>query len=575
MHGFNQLATFKQRAKAAVWRRAEHPGPADLEPALPAAPQQQQDQQHPEQFLSKVLLPRTLQTQTGHGESNDAQNLRRNIDASARSPAAALKLKAIVSIRKPYTEAPLRFADPLAASIRNRTLTAALSIFKNRKSSRVLRLSDVPNLPAPVGQPVQPTRGQRCFGDRGLKTARQGGYNANGSSPQPLGAGARPEAVDSGSVPKSLSLGQQPCQRPQQRSLLAAVPPDKTEALTRSTAPDAYRPISNTRANSDGSHRAWSRSGLPPQRPLTAGQVDDERQPLDAADAAGEKVAVDDAVRSASVTAVPLAAADAALEPVLRFGDDLEIRECMKLVRSRVASMVEADLGVRLRAPEQPAIVRQAGGGPTVNTSGTGDIAKERSAAETSMVPTVQESEHAAPGQEKHARRGQQQSRALADRDTVEGATCVQDGGGGAARHNGQSWTFKHARASRRGAGCELDTDLLIQISSQQTAEDQGIQREQIPNGGRGGPPSHRDSSGALGPMTAPSRGCEQGWEHSQTAQTSDKWKHELTGNAVPGLSASFLCMDDEQPDHPALRKRARGDRVAAAIRIRREPWGR
>ncbi|GIL42826.1 hypothetical protein Vafri_677 [Volvox africanus] len=573
MHGFNQLATFKQRAKAEVWRRAEHPGPAEVEPALPAAPQEQQEQQHPERFISKDLLPRTLQTQIGHDGSNDAQKLHRNVDAPARSLVAAPKLKAIVSIQKPFVEAPLRFADPLAASIRNRTLTAALSIFKNRKSSRVLRLSDVPNLPAPV----QPTGGQRCSGDRGLKTALQGGYNAHGRSPQPLGAGARPEAVDPGFVQapySSSALGQQQCQRQPQRSLLAAVPPGKAEALTRSTAPDAYRPTSNTRGNSDGSHRAWSRSGLPPQRPLTAGQADDGRQPLGAADAAGEKVADDDAVRVASVTAVPLAAADAPLAPVLGFGDDLDIRDCMQLVRSRVASMVEADLGVRLRAPEQPATVRQASRRPTVGTPGTGGIAREWSAAETSRVPTEHGSAHAAPGQDKHAQRGQWQSTALADQDTVEGATCVQGVAGGAARHNGQPWTSKHARASRGVAGCELDTDLLIRRSPQQNAEGQGIQREQIPSGGRGGPPGHRDSSGALGPMTAPSRGCEQGWVQSQTAKTSDKRNHEQTGNKVPGLSASFLGMDDEQPDHPALRKRARGDRDAAATGIRRGPWG-
>ncbi|GIL73164.1 hypothetical protein Vretifemale_3359, partial [Volvox reticuliferus] len=101
----------------------------------------------------------------------------------------------------------------------------------------------------------------------------------------------------------------------------------------------------------------------------------------------------------------------------------------MHLVRTRVASMVEADLGVRLRAPEQPASVRQAGSGPTVYTTGADDIDRERAEAGKPRVPTVQGAALAASGQERHAEHRQRQSRARAHRDAMKRPMCAAGDG--------------------------------------------------------------------------------------------------------------------------------------------------
>ncbi|GIL73163.1 hypothetical protein Vretifemale_3356, partial [Volvox reticuliferus] len=118
------------------------------------------------------------------------------------------------------------------------------------------------------------------------------------------------------------------------------------------------------------------------------------------------------------------------------------------------------------------------------------------------------------------------------------------------------------------GASNEVDADVSAGLSLQRTDDAQGIQRAQVPRGGPGRP-TRRDSSGCA---IAPSRGCEQDLEHSQTAKTSDKWKHKEAGNWVQGLSASFPFMDDEEPDHPALQERGVGNRDAAAAGGRRGP---
>ncbi|GLC63527.1 hypothetical protein PLESTF_000046000 [Pleodorina starrii] len=222
-------------------------------------------------------------------------------------------------------------------------------IFRNSKSSKVFRLSDVVHAPDPAGQPAR-----QAAGNRAAAAGAQGGPDPTGPTRHErrgaYGALAQPQyAAGRPTVAAAAGPAQAPTGAPARRQPPSPRQLNQTAAATagpiRAAAPSDHRPDPRSTARNVHTGRDGSAGG--DQRPATA------------------------APPAAAAAAAPAAAAPAggaALAPVPGPGGGRDPREYMRLVRSRVASMIEADLGLRLEPPEEPAAPR----------TGAGDVEQQR-----------------------------------------------------------------------------------------------------------------------------------------------------------------------------------------------------